>query len=67
MKKILLIALLGMMLLGMLSISACKPKPEVLETEEIIAEDLMDAAVDATEEAAEATKDAADAAAEVTK
>ena len=67
MKKVLLIALLAIMLLGTLSMTACKPKPEVLETEEIIAEDLMDAAVEATEEAADATKDAADAAAEVTK
>ncbi|MCB5271909.1 MAG: hypothetical protein LHW56_08700 [Candidatus Cloacimonetes bacterium] len=67
MKKILLIALLGMMLLGMLSISACKPKPEVIETEEVIAEDAMDQAVEATEEAAEATEEAADAVKEVTK
>jgi len=56
-----------MMLLGMLSISACKPKPEVIETEEVIAEDAMDQAVEATEEAAEATEEAADAVKEVTK
>ncbi|MDD3562910.1 MAG: hypothetical protein PHR32_04455 [Candidatus Cloacimonetes bacterium] len=67
MKKVLLIALLAIMLLGTLSMTACKPKPEVIEAEEVIAEDAMDQAVDATQEAADATKEAADAAADVTK
>lgn len=67
MKKILLIALLAIMLLGTLSMTACKPKPEVIETEEVIAEDAMDQAVEATEEAAEATEAAAEAVKEVTK
>lgn len=41
MKKILLIALLGMMLLGMLSMSACKPKPEEQPAEEIMIEEVI--------------------------
>ncbi|MCB5266262.1 MAG: hypothetical protein PHT37_02000 [Candidatus Cloacimonetes bacterium] len=66
MKKVLLIALLAILLLGTLSMTACKPKPEVIETEEIIPEDN---AVEATEEATEATEEeaAADAVKEVTK
>ncbi len=69
MKRILTITLLAMMLLGMLAMTACKPKPEIQETEEVI-EEAMDEAHETAEEAVDAAEEAVDAAkeaAEVTK
>lgn len=55
MKKVILIALLAMMLLSMLAMSACKPKPaeeavteEVAPVEEAVV-DTLEAAADAVE------------------
>jgi hypothetical protein len=68
MKKVLLIALLAMMLIGMLSITACKPKPEEQPTEEIMPEEeVMDEAQGAVEEGAEAADEATEEAVPATE
>jgi len=60
MKKVLLIALLAMMMIGMLSMSACKPKPEEEPTEEVMPEEeVMDESQEAVDETGEAAEEPA--------
>ncbi len=73
MKKVTLLALLAIMLLGMLVFSACKAKEEAVPADSVMVEAAEDteAAVDtltqAVQEGAEAVKEAADAVKAVTK
>lgn len=73
MKKLTLIALLAIMLIGMLAFAACKAKEEATPADSTTVEQAQDtaAAVDTTvakvEGAADAVKDAAKAVKEVTK
>ncbi len=64
MKKILLISLLAMMLIGMLTFSACKPQPQ---TEEAAAEEMVEEVEEATDAAEEVVDEAAEEAVEVTE
>ncbi len=57
MKKVLLISLLAMMLIGMLTFSACQPQPQE-EAEETMTEEVMDEAAEMTEEGVEAVEEA---------
>jgi hypothetical protein len=60
MKKVLLIALLAMMMIGMLSMSACKPKPEEEAVEEIMPEEeIMEENGEAVDENGEAAEEPA--------
>nr|MDK2850836.1 hypothetical protein [Candidatus Cloacimonadota bacterium] len=57
MKKVLLISLLAMMLIGMLTLSACQPKPQE-QAEETTTEEVTDEGAVTTEEGVEATEEA---------
>lgn len=57
MKRILTITLLAMMLLGMLAMTACKPKPEVEPTEEIMTEETLQDNTEALQENTEAVQE----------
>jgi len=58
MKKVLLISLFAMMLIGMLSFSACQPQPQEETADETMTEEVLEETQEAVEEGAEAIEEA---------